>query len=325
MFTEVAMYSPTTRLLTVLELLQAKASVSGPELAQTLEVDVRSVRRYITMLRDMGIPVESETGRFGSYSLRPGFRLPPLMFTNSEILAVMLGLAAVRHLGLARALAVESAAAKIYRVLPDIVREQAQALQEVLTLNLPASLDTSDEIIALVSLATYQRQQVWLAYQGQTGEQSERVFDSYGIVYQNGCWYCAGYCHLRHDIRIFRLDRVRQVRLLESRFTSPQAFDTLDYLLTQIATLPEGWQVEVLLGISLERAQALVLRVIGQLEAVEGGVLLRMRAVSLAWAARYLISLDCPLTVLHPPELREELRQVAKAILAIADEHVGLD
>ncbi|MEP7291366.1 MAG: HTH domain-containing protein, partial [Chloroflexota bacterium] len=64
------MYSPTTRLLTVLELLQSRASIPGIELAQTLEVDVRSVRRYVTMLRDMGIPVESEKGRYGAYSLR---------------------------------------------------------------------------------------------------------------------------------------------------------------------------------------------------------------------------------------------------------------
>ena len=67
------MYSPTTRLLTLLELLQSRTNISGVELAETLEVDVRSVRRYVTMLRDMGIPVESEKGRYGSYSLRPDF------------------------------------------------------------------------------------------------------------------------------------------------------------------------------------------------------------------------------------------------------------
>ena len=67
------MYSPTTRLLTVLEILQSQGGISGPELARRLEVDVRSVRRYVTMMRDMGIPVESEPGRYGIYYLRQNY------------------------------------------------------------------------------------------------------------------------------------------------------------------------------------------------------------------------------------------------------------
>src|SRR5689334_14303765 len=94
------MYFPTTRVLTVLELLQSHQQMGGPELAQRLEVNVRTVRRYITMLQDLGIPVEGERGRQGAYRLRPGFRLPPLMFTEDETLAVTLGLLAARKLGL---------------------------------------------------------------------------------------------------------------------------------------------------------------------------------------------------------------------------------
>src|SRR5688500_11422033 len=74
-------YHPTTRVLTVLELLQSQQRISGPELAARLEVDVRTVRRYIAMLQDLGIPIEAEIGRYGGYMLRPGFKLPPLMFT----------------------------------------------------------------------------------------------------------------------------------------------------------------------------------------------------------------------------------------------------
>jgi len=78
---EIAMYFPTTRVLTILELLQSHYRLSGPELAERLEVNTRTVRRYITMLQDLGIPVEAERGRHGSYRLRPGFNLSPLMFT----------------------------------------------------------------------------------------------------------------------------------------------------------------------------------------------------------------------------------------------------
>ena len=123
------MYHPTTRVLTVLEMLQSHRQLSGPELAERLEVNIRTVRRYIMMLQDLGIPVEAERGRYGSYCLRPGFRLPPLMFTEDEALALTLGLLAARRLGLMDAtLPVEGALAKIERVLPLAVRERVQAL-----------------------------------------------------------------------------------------------------------------------------------------------------------------------------------------------------
>src|SRR6476660_305961 len=78
------MYHPTTRVLAVLDLLQSRGEVSGAELAARLEVSARTIRGYVTMLRDMGIPVEARPGRHGGYRLRPGFRLPPLMLANDE-------------------------------------------------------------------------------------------------------------------------------------------------------------------------------------------------------------------------------------------------
>src|SRR5262249_43642702 len=90
------MYQPTTRLLTILELLQARPQLSAAELARRLEVDGRTVRRYVTMLQDMGIPIQAVHGRYGGYRLRPGYKLPPLMFTAEEALAVALGLLAAR-------------------------------------------------------------------------------------------------------------------------------------------------------------------------------------------------------------------------------------
>ena len=78
------MYSPTTRLLTVLELLQSYKQMSGSEIARRLEVDLRTVRRYIVTLQDMGIPVEAERGPYGAYQLARGYKLPPLMFTDGE-------------------------------------------------------------------------------------------------------------------------------------------------------------------------------------------------------------------------------------------------
>src|SRR5690242_18630378 len=130
------MYSPTARLLTVLELLQSYKNLSGPEIARRLEIDVRTVRRYIVMLQDMGIPVEAERGPYGSYQLKPSHRLPPLMFTDTEAVALTLGLLTIREfrfpVGLA---AVEGALAKAERVLPQKLLEQTRGLQESIIFN----------------------------------------------------------------------------------------------------------------------------------------------------------------------------------------------
>src|SRR6476661_8459132 len=113
------MYHPTTRVLAVLELLQSHRSLTGAALSERLEIDRRSVRRYIAMLQDMGIPIETQRGPHGGYRLRPGFKLPPLMFTEDEALAITLGLLAARRFGLtADALGIEGALAKVDRALP---------------------------------------------------------------------------------------------------------------------------------------------------------------------------------------------------------------
>ena len=83
------MSHPTTRVLTVLELLQSHSRLSGAELADRLEVDRRTVRRYVSALQELGVPVESEPGRYGGYRLRPGYKLPPMMFNEEEALALM--------------------------------------------------------------------------------------------------------------------------------------------------------------------------------------------------------------------------------------------
>jgi predicted DNA-binding transcriptional regulator YafY len=315
------MYSPTTRLLTALEVLQSNGRVTGPNLAEKLEVDVRSVRRYITMLRDLGIPVESEAGRYGAYYLRPGFRLPPLMFNNAEMPAIIIGLLTVRQMGLSGTLGVESAIAKIERILPSELQEQVHALQRVLSLDIkPHDLKASEGLITTFSTAAYQHTQVELIYQAARSGTTTRHVDVYGLVYHLGNWYAVGYCHLRHDLRVFRLDRVKGVSLCETSFDPPTDFDPLEHVWKTIATIPSKWQIEVLLLTTLEDAQFRVPMNVGVLEPVDGGILMRCNAAELGWMARYLVELGCPLRVIHPTELRVELRQLAASILAMADE-----
>jgi predicted DNA-binding transcriptional regulator YafY len=122
---------PTTRVLAMLELLQARRQLSGAELAAGLGVDQRTVRRYALRLADLGIPVTAERGRYGGYRLLPGYRLPPLMLTDDEAAAVVIGLLAAERLGQPVA-GIHTALAKIQRVLPATLSERVAALRQTL-------------------------------------------------------------------------------------------------------------------------------------------------------------------------------------------------
>ena len=91
------MEKPIHRVLTVLELLQAHPSLSGAELAERVGIARRTVRRYIVELENLGVPIRTTRGRDGNYALMPGYKLPPLMFTNDETLALSVGLRAVSY------------------------------------------------------------------------------------------------------------------------------------------------------------------------------------------------------------------------------------
>lgn len=318
------MYHPTTRVLTVLELLQSYRQMSGPRLAERLEVDVRSVRRYIMMLQDLGIPIEAERGRYGTYRLMRGFKLPPLMFTEDEALALTLGLLAAKRTGMAMAApAVEGALAKVERVLPEALRERVQSVQETLVLDSTASRKSrsspDSSVVLTFSAATQQSRRVWIRYQSGQAQVTERAVDPYGLILHAGLWYTVGYCHLRQDLRVFRLDRVLEIEPREESFTRPPNFDGLDHLRNSIASMPGTWKVEVLLEMSLEEARRDVPPTLAMLEQVENGVLFRCYAEELDWVAHFLVELRCPLIIHEPPELRAALRSLAAEITRMAE------
>ncbi len=315
------MYFPTTRVLTVLEMLQSHRQLSGPELAERLEVNIRTVRRYIMMLQDLGIPVETVRGRHGAYRLRPGFKLPPLMFTEDEALAVTLGLLVARRLGLAVAAPdVEGALAKVGRVLPAALRERVQAVQDILILDFPASEapPASDVVVTLCAAAQLGRR-VWLRYQAWQANVTERAVDVYGIVCRDGFWYAVGYCHLRQDVRVFRLDRVLQAEIRAETYTRPASFDCLEHVARAVALMPDKWLVEVLLETSLEEAKYEVPPTLAVLEETEGGVLMCCYTKNLDWLARVLARLNCPFVVRQPPELRVALKRLANHLTLMAE------
>jgi predicted DNA-binding transcriptional regulator YafY len=315
------MYSPTTRLLTVLELLQSRKQMSGPEIARRLEVDVRTVRRYITMLQDMGIPVEAERGPYGAYQLQRGYKLPPLMFSDAEAVALTLGLVVMREFRFpVDVAAVEGALAKTERVMPEKLLHQVRGLQEGIIFHVsqpPVLLQT--DFVATLSEAVQRQRQTSMRYRSWNGDVSTRVFDPYGIVYNEGYWYTAGYCHLREDLRTFRLDRIVALEPLDETFTKPENFDVLGQILSSI-TIWEGIdQIEVHLQTSMEQAQAVISPVMGKLEAVEDGVIFRRTATQLEWIAFVLINVDFPVRVIKTAELRQMLAQMGRRALQMVD------
>jgi predicted DNA-binding transcriptional regulator YafY len=308
---------PTSRVLTLLELLQSHNQISGTELATRLNVDRRTVRRYIMQLQDLGIPVEAERGRYGAYRLCPGFKLPPLMFSENEAVALTLGLLAARQLKIESAsLAVEGALAKIFRVLPQPMRERVQALQQTLVVDQPnpTSPVIAYSILTTLGLAIQQRRQVSLRYEAFTGAVSERMIDPYSLVYLDDCWYAVSYCHLRADLRTFRLDRMLEVNLLDNTFSQPHSFDPVRFVEQSLAKTPRKHQAKVLIKASLEAAQAQIPAAFGKLEVVDEGVLFLCYSETLSWLARFLLDLTLPLVILQPPELHGEMHRLQTRI-----------
>lgn len=246
------MYNPATRLLTILELLQSHDLMSGSELAERLEVDKRSIRRYLVMLQDLGIPIEGTSGPHGGYRLRSGFKLPPLMLTENEAAAITLGLLGIQRLGLAvDRESVEAALAKIQRVLPQAVRERVQALASTLALDGPQSnMITGSEWLLDLTQAADRGRRVRLHYRAESGAETMRFIDPYGVANRLGLWYLVGFCHLRHGMRMFRLDRILQLEATDQSFTPPPNFDCLGYVEESVATMPAHWPIDVILHLS---------------------------------------------------------------------------
>ena len=307
-------YRPTARVLTVLELLQSHSSMTGPELARRLEVNVRTVRHYIEMLQDLGIPVEAERGRYGAYHLRPGYKLPPLIFTEEEAIVLTLSLLMARGGRTNMAPAVEGVLAKVERVLPDAVRTRVQAVQRTVAVRDESRrVAPSAVTVTVLSEATQAGYRVRLHYRSARSEVTERAFDPYGVVSRDGIWYTIGYCHMRRGQRLFRLDRILHVAATGERFDRPADFDALAAVHRTLVSVPKAWRFAVWLETTLEEARQMRLSNVS-LEEMDGGVVLRGEVEQLEWIAVRLAGLGMRLAILDPPELRAVLRDYALAL-----------
>lgn len=324
------MARPIARVLALLEILQRGGTRTVAELAERLDVDERTVRRYVGHLLDLDIPVRSVRGRHGGYRLSPGYRMPPLMLTDEEALAVLLGLVAGRRAGLITTSvpATESAAGKVRRVLPEALGARLDALLEITDFTAPArpALTAEAEVLLTVAKAARERRPVALAYTAGHGGASERVVHPYGIVAHSARWYLTGFDSASGQVRTFRVDRITAVEMRAGTFDVPTGFDPARQVLTAIAETPHQHEVSVRIRATPEQIRTVFPPAIAVLEntADEPGtpwVRARIRAQRLEWIPPLLAALDRPFVIEQPDTLRDLVRALAGRLAKHADAH----
>ncbi len=319
-------HDPITRVLTTLEILQTRDFVTGSDLADRLEVDLRTVQRYIARLRELNIPVEASPGVGGSYRLRPGFRLPPLLLTNEEAFAFSLGLRALSQIGLeAFAPATQGALAKLSRMLPVALRASLEALQEVVAFERSSwSVSTPAEYLMTVAAAIRNSQQVGFTYLARGGQTTQRVIEPYAVLHTDDRWYLLGNCLDRKALRTFRLDRVSEPKLRGGTFTRPEDFDPHHYLAEHLPFVQSDYNIDLWIDLPIQEARSsfALWRVLMQEE--KGGTRLQCSRDNLDFFAGMLLTTRCRIIVHSPAALRDTFQELAKGAMEAAEEpHSG--
>lgn len=315
------MYDPIMRVLTVLEVLQARDFVSGAELAERLEVDLRTVQRYIVRLKDLKIPVESSRGVGGAYRLRPGYRLPPLLLTNEEAFALSLGLHSLRQVGLsAFAPATEGALEKLRRVLPEALRESIRTVEDVVAIEPgPWVVTTSVELLIRAASAIRTGRRIRFDYQSHDGAATRRHIEPYAVLHTDGRWYLIGYCLSRRALRTFRLDRVSNLQSGAGSFRRPAEFDARQHLHASMPFVQSQYQIDVWIDMPIDEARKNFVPLRVALEEGDGGTRLRCGRDRLEMIAAMLLSMGRRIVVHSPGELRKMFRKLARQALSAAE------
>jgi predicted DNA-binding transcriptional regulator YafY len=313
------MSNTATRLITLIMMLQRRQNQKASELARELSVSIRTLHRYFALLDEMGIPVYSERGPYGGFSLVRGYRMPPLVFTPEEAVAVYLGSSMVGEVwGNLYQEAAHGALAKLDNVLPDEQRNEVTWARRSLVAtgmhraNLPDLAPTLEKL----RRAVRELRRVDMVYRSSSHpEPHSRQLDPYALVYRWGWWYVIGHCHLRGAVRSFRVDRIVELTLSSQVFQVPAGFDIREYLVTETQYqpqvrarfhfTPQGAHIALTNRANWEKLQ----------EQPDGSVIVTMLAPDLPWLASTALSFGPLITVLEPEELRQMVRDWASQVV----------
>jgi predicted DNA-binding transcriptional regulator YafY len=313
------------RLFALVDLLQSHGQTTTPELARALAVSERTVQRDLVRLQALDIAVESAPGRTGGVSLEPGSLLSPLRFTEDELLALGLGIKLVARLRDATLERAASGASKrLEQVLTARTAAQLEALSKALAFEPAKGLRRSSvRSLALLELseATHKGLTLELRYASPKRAESRRAVDPYGLAQLYGNWYLVGYCHLRLELRTFRVDRIRSFEPLGT-FSRPEGFDTYGETVRSLNRAPlENVELcKVRLSATMDEASERLPSFEALLEPGIDGVLLSS-AVPVEYLDSFALKLlDVPgsLEILETPALRKAFVAVGERALLFA-------
>ena len=217
--------SPTARALRTLEILQNRPGCTADQLAERLGVTDRAARRYVAILREAGIPVESVRGPYGGYRLGHGVRLPPLVFTAAEAVGLVMAVLDGRHAAADNEDPVGSGLGKIIRALPVHVGRQAATMREHARAVPDRWARPDPEITSALVEAVGEQRQVRIGYRSAAGHSHSFDVDPWSVVVRYGRWYLLCFAHHADAVRTYRIDRVTAVGQGTRTFETPDGLD----------------------------------------------------------------------------------------------------
>ena len=310
--------SPTARALRALEILQNRPGTTADELGERLGVTERAARRYVGILREAGIPVDSARGPHGGYRLRRGTRLPPVVFTETEALGLVM---AVLDAAPNSDDVVSSALGKVIQALPESIGRQAAALRE----HASAAPDRHSArphpaITSALVAAVAARRTVLVTYRSESGNEWETEVDPWAVVVRYGRWYLLCHSHRADAVRTYRLDRVRTVQQRPDEFEVPRDLDPVTALEENLGI---GWEfpTRVVFEAPLVEVAPWIRAPMGRLEpSGDGCVLVGSTSNPAMYAQEWLASVPFAFRVDGGPELRAACATVATRFTsAVAD------
>jgi predicted DNA-binding transcriptional regulator YafY len=307
--------SPTGRALRALELLQAQPGITASQLAARLGVTERAARRYVAILRESGIPVESVRGPYGGYRAGRGLRLPPLMFTAAEALGLVMAVLEGSQAAADGDDPVAAGLGKIIRVLPENVGRPAATMRRHASAvpDRDAVRPGTETTSALVAAVAAQRR-VSIGYRSQSGRQWAEDVDPWAVVVRHSRWYLLCHSHRAGAVRAYRIDRIGSVGAGGEPFSPPEDLDYVDLLEQHLGT---GWEFEtkVVFDAPYEEAARHVSPPMGRLERTGDGarcVLTGTTSNPAMYAGEWLAAIPVPFRVEGGPELRAAVAAVAE-------------
>ena len=308
------MWETPGRLLKLLSLLLARRDWTGAELAERLGVTLRTVRRDVDRLRDLGYPVAATPGAAGGYRLAAGTAMPPLLLDDDEAVAVAVGLRTAAG-GTIAGIEETSvrALAKLEQVLPARLRRRVQALGSstvTLTAGGPA---VEPALLTTLATACRDHESLRLRYTRADGTQTRRLVEPVRLAYTGRRWYLLAWDREPAGWRTFRVDRIAGPPAPGPRFPprEPPA-DVAGYVSRAISSAPYRHQATIRLHAPAEVVAERVSPAAGLVEAVdEDSCLLHVGGPSLAEFGVYIAQIGFDFEVLSPPELVEQVRVLA--------------